>query len=55
MKGAGKEQEVAFMVRRQRAASFSGAYKREISGEVDVERGIFNGKRLVDIGALSRP
>ncbi|GAX73194.1 hypothetical protein CEUSTIGMA_g647.t1 [Chlamydomonas eustigma] len=45
-----KEPEAVFTVRRQRAASFSGAYKREISGEVDVEHGIFNGKRLVDIG-----
>ena len=32
-----------------RSHSFSGQYKRQVSGEIDIDAGIFNGKKLIEI------
>ena len=32
-----------------RSHSFSGQYKRQVSGEIDIKQGIFNGKKLIEI------
>jgi hypothetical protein len=32
-----------------RSESFSGQYKKQVSGEIDIDAGIFNGKKLIEI------